>query len=370
MARKGINSTHSVYYGRGRKKGRRLLILLLVLLITAGVLAGGYFYLQEHIVYTADGFYFDFPFLSGKEPTTPGDVPLVVDDGSEKEEEGNKDPEDKDEEETPPESAPTVTAMEGDLSRIGDANYRSQLMNQAWNAGCGALVFTVKEEGGRVGIPTDSAIAQQAGSAQPYDGVAEGLTELKEAGFSLTARLSACRDNIVPRALRDNALRTQSGAVWMDYDNITWLAPSGPQTGEYIGQLLTSCQSLGFDGVILSDLGYPPRGKTDLIVTDKGADKQALTIQLLQQLQQAAGEMTVTVELGDTAAQSLTDAMTGQNPMQLREYCDALLVNAQSETDAFVQNLITQVEDGSSCRIALALPEGSAVPQGRSCYLG
>ena len=132
MARKGINSTHSVYYGRGRKKGRRLLILLLVLLITAGVLAGGYFYLQEHIVYTADGFYFDFPFLSGKEPTTPEDVPLVVDDGSEKEEEGNKDPEDKDEEETPPESAPTVTAMEGDLSRIGDANYRSQLMNQAW----------------------------------------------------------------------------------------------------------------------------------------------------------------------------------------------------------------------------------------------
>ena len=56
--------------------------------------------------------------------------------------------------------------------------------------------------------------------------------------------------------------------------------------------------------------------------------------------------------------------------MQLRKYCDALLVNAQSETDAFVQNLITQVEDGSSCRIALALPEGSALPQGRSCYLG
>ena len=80
--------------------------------------------------------------------------------------------------------------------------------------------------------------------------------------------------------------------------------------------------------------------------------------------------MTVTVALGDTAAQSLTDAMTGQNPMQLREHCDALLVNAQSETDAFVQNLITQVEDGSSCRIALALPEGSALPQGRSCYLG
>lgn len=370
MARKGINSTHSVYHGRGRKKGRRLLILLLVLLITAAVLAGGYLYLQEHIVYTADGFYFDFPFLSGKEPTTSEDVPLVVDDGSEKEEEETKEPADTDEEETPPESVPAVTAMEGDLSRIGDANYRSQLIAQAQNAGCGALVFTVKEEGGRVGIPTDSAIAQQAGSAQPYDGVAEGLAALKEAGFSLTARLSVCRDNIVPRALRDNALRTQSGAVWMDYDNITWLAPSGPQTGEYIGQLLTSCQSLGFDGVILSDLGYPPRGKTDLIVTDRDADKQALTTQLLQQLQQAAGEMTLTVELSDTAAQSLTDTMTGQNPLELREYCDALLVNAGSETDAFVQNLIAQVENGSNCRIALALPEGSALPQGRSCYLG
>ena len=70
MAKKGINSTHSIYYGRRRGFKRRLTIFLLVLLLILMALAAGFFYLQEFIVYTADGFRFDFPFLQpNNQPT-------------------------------------------------------------------------------------------------------------------------------------------------------------------------------------------------------------------------------------------------------------------------------------------------------------
>ena len=95
MARKGINSTHSIYYGRKRGFKRRLTIFLLALLLVGMALAAGFFYLQEYIVYTADGFRFDFPFLkpdnqpeSPQPEQLPEQIPLVTDD--EKDEKASK----------------------------------------------------------------------------------------------------------------------------------------------------------------------------------------------------------------------------------------------------------------------------------------
>ena len=88
MAKKGINSTHSIYYGRRRGFKRRLTIFLLVLLLILMALAAGFFYLQEFIVYTADGFRFDFPFLqpNNQPPQDPEgrvETPLFPGDGDE-----------------------------------------------------------------------------------------------------------------------------------------------------------------------------------------------------------------------------------------------------------------------------------------------
>ena len=84
MAKKGINSTHSIYYGRRKGFKRRLTIFLLVLLLILMALAAGFFYLQEFIVYTSDGFRFDFPFLQPssrqpeEEPAPPEEIPLIL----------------------------------------------------------------------------------------------------------------------------------------------------------------------------------------------------------------------------------------------------------------------------------------------------
>lgn len=379
MARKGINSTHSIYYGRKRSLKRRLTVFLLAVLLVLMALAAGFFYLQEYIVYTADGFRFDFPFLrpdnqpSQPEPDQqPEQIPLVTEDGEQGEdkkdsqEEGQK-PEDKPEQ--PPAQSLAAHWAAGELARVNDPAYRAQLMDWARQTGCDALVFTVKTPNGQVLIPTDSAIAAQVGSVNADPAVAEGLAALKAEGFRLVARLSANRDNIAPRALRENVVATYNGVTWMDYDYLTWMAPSGPNTAEYLGQLAASCKQLGFDTLLLADLGYPTRGKTSIVGTDRQADRAGLTAQMIQSLRASAGEMKIAAELTETAATQLTDAEAGQDVTQLAAVCDWLVMAlpfAEDPAAAPLRQALTE----SDCQLLLSLPADMLpVDQGLNYYL-
>lgn len=360
MARKGING-HKVYKGRGRIIRRRLLLALplVIILLLMGVVA--FFFKQGFITYTSEGFRFDFPFIHGGSQTPGSDPepPVTPPDEGEDEPAHGEDPGgEKPPEEPPAEPKAEAThALEGDLTQVANEAYRSQLLASARQAGANTVVFTVKGPNGRMMIPSDSALAAQVGSAYGDPAVTAGLQALKGAGLHLTARLSANRDNIAPRALRDSALQTRSGAVWMDYDNITWLAPSGPQTSEYIAQLAASCKSLGFDGILLTDVGYPPRGKTNLVVTDSNADRPVLVAQMVREIRANAAGLTVAVELTDAAATSLTDDATGQSVEKLKEVCDQIVMAVPSADAQTVQAMRAAVETtDSTCKVALSLP--------------
>lgn len=363
MAKKGINSTHSIYYGRRKGFKRRLTIFLLVLLLILMALAAGFFYLQEFIVYTSDGFRFDFPFLQPssrqpeEEPAPPEEIPLITGDGDEEEKPAPEEGESPDQtpEEHPP--AQTVAAhwAAGELSQVGDPAYRARLMEWADQADCDTLVFTVKTPNGQVLIPTDSAVAAQIGSVNADPAAAEGLAALKAEGFHLVARLSANRDNIAPRALRENMVATYSGVTWMDYDYLTWMAPSGPNTAEYLGQLAVSCKQLGFEGLLLADLGYPTRGKVSLVGTDRQGDRAALTAQMIQNLRGYADGLFIAAELTDAAAANLVDAEAGQDVTQLAAVCDWLAAPLPFAEDPAAAPLRQALESGD-CRLLLSLP--------------
>jgi len=364
MAKKGINSTHSIYYGRRRGFKRRLTIFLLVLLLILMALAAGFFYLQEFIVYTADGFRFDFPFLQPnnqptQEPELPEEIPLITGDGDEEAKTDSSDGESPDQQ---PEEQPPVQSMAGhwaagELAQVADPAYRARLIEWAQQADCDTLVFTVKTPNGQVLIPTDSAIAAQVGSVNADPAVVEGLAALKAEGFHLAARLSANRDNIAPRALRANMVATYNGVTWMDYDYLTWMAPSGPDTAEYLGQLAVSCKQLGFEGLLLADLGYPTRGKTNIVGTDRQGDRAALTAQMIQNLRGYADGLFIAAELTDTAAAQLIDAEAGQDVIQLAAVCDWLTAPVPFAEDPSVAPLRQTIEaQQSDCRLMLSLP--------------
>lgn len=367
MARKGINSTHSIYYGRKRGFKRRLTIFLLALLLVGMALAAGFFYLQEYIVYTADGFRFDFPFLkpdnqpeSPQPEQLPEQIPLVTDDEKDEKDSQQGEGEEQqpeDQPEQPPAQSMGAHWAAGELAQVGDPAYRTLLMDWARQAGCDSLVFTVKTPNGQVLIPTDSAIAAQVGSVNADPAVAEGLAALKAEGFRLVARLSVNRDNIAPRALRANAVTTYNGVNWMDYDYLTWMAPSGPNTAEYLGQLAASCKQLGFDGLLLADLGYPTRGKVSIVGTDRQGDRAALTAQMIQNLHGYADGLFIAAELTDTAATQLTDAEAGQDAAQLAAVCDWLVMALPFAEDPAAAPLRQLLEaQQSDCQLLLSLP--------------
>lgn len=363
MARKGINATHSIYYGRRKGFKRRLTIFLLVLLLILMALAVGFFYLQEFIVYTADGFRFDFPFLQQgdqpeQQPELPEEIPLITGDGEdEPAAPADGQPPEEQPEEQPPAQSMAGHWAAGELAQAGDPAYRARLIEWARQAECDTLVFTVKTPNGQVLIPTDSAIAAQVGSVNADPAAAEGLSALKAEGFRLVARLSANRDNIAPRALRANMVATHNGVTWMDYDYLTWMAPSGPDTAAYLGQLAASCKQLGFDGLLLTDLGYPTRGKVSIVGTDRQGDRAALTAQMIQTLRGYADGMFIAAELTDVAAAQLTDAEAGQDAAQLAAVCDWLVASVPFAEDPSSAPLRQTIEaQQGDCRLMLSLP--------------
>lgn len=370
MARKGINSTHKVYYGRARTTRRRLLIGLLVFIVLLLAAVVGFFFLQEYIVATPEGFRFEFPF---SQPAGGAEDPASSPNGqADAPEDPDSTPDEPAAPEEPEEEPESFTqAIEGDIAQVGDANYRAQLLTQAQQSGANTLVFTVKDANGSVYIPTDSALANQIGAVAADASVAEGLQALRQSGMHLTARLSANRDNLGARGMRDSALQTSSGAIWLDYDMIPWLAPSGAQTAEYLGQLAASCQQLGFDGLLLTNVGYPVRGRTNLITTDQNADKAALVTQMVSSIRSRVPDMTLAIELTDEAATAFSDANSGQVVNSLKAVCDQLVIATDTAEDSTVQSLRSVVEtQDSACRVAVSLP-ASANPRSteRNYYL-
>ncbi len=150
---------------------------------------------------------------------------------------------------------------------------------------------------------------------------------------------------------------TYNGVTWMDYDYLTWMAPSGPDTAEYLGQLAVSCKQLGFEGLLLADLGYPTRGKTNIVGTDRQGDRAALTAQMIQNLRGYADGLFIAAELTDTAAAQLIDAEAGQDVIQLAAVCDWLTAPVPFAEDPSVAPLRQTIEaQQSDCRLMLSLP--------------
>ncbi len=352
MFRKRSFSTHNVYRGRKKSSFPKILIFILIALV---LLVCGFFFLQRYVVYTSNGFHFDFPFLNREEPAqTQKPATKPADDASTK----------PDKTETPAVTPPekpaaqpvAMKAMEADLSQIVQENVRSALIAKAKALGCNTVTLAIKTQNGKVLIPTTSEYAGQVSAAAPVNGAAEALSALKAADLSPIAVIDVCRDDIAPRALRDAALRTASGAVWLDRRNIAWLAPSSATTRDYLAQLIADCKTAGFDGAVLEALQYPSLGKTSLIVTDRDADRFAAVSSLAAAAKTAAGDsFSISVALTESAASSLKDEASAQDVAALSKSCDALIADAPS--DSVLQALKTAAQaQNTGCAVISRQP--------------
>lgn len=285
---------------RGRvSKGRIALIAVLVLVIVVSVAV---IWLQNYVVYDADGgAHVALPWRTEQAPPdregTPGEnVEVIV-----------QEPE-------RPEGLTAFSVTAAPLTRAAWQEERTAALASSGPA-CNAAAVTLKDSAGHVCFAASGAAA---GTVTTAEDTAAALEEAAESGLHTIARMSCFLDPIAARAdVEAMGLKNTGGYIFYDGNNLNWLDPGKPAARQYLCGLAREIASMGFDEILLTDMGYPTEGKLDKI--DYGGADRAESVRLfLEELRAALAEYgaAISVELpaevilsgaDDTAGLALSD---------------------------------------------------------------
>ncbi len=123
----------------------------------------------------------------------------------------------------------------------------------------------------------------------------ELIAAVAKADCYLVARMPALRDHDFAMVSPGDGLATESGSLWADRSNCYWLNPSSRGTMQYLGDIVTELDKLGFDEVVFTDFRWP---ETDQIPWDGQSTPQEAVAQTAQWLVDtyAVGSFTVSFQ--------------------------------------------------------------------------
>ena len=230
---------------RGRSpKWRILLAVVLVLVIAASVVVLG---LQRFVVYDETGTpHFLLPQSSESaqaehESTPPANLVIQTP-----------------EEEAPVADVVTVTWL---APGVVDTAEEADTVLAAVSGGCTGAALTVKDESGKVFFPS-----QTSPWAVDTEAVREAVAAVLDGTDHTAARIICFAD---PKAANSDVeglgLKNTGGYIFYDGNNRQWLDPAKAGARAYLCGLAAECAQLGFDEIILAQVGYPTEGKLDKI---------------------------------------------------------------------------------------------------------
>ena len=340
---------------RGRtSKGKIALAVVLVLIILAAV---GFLWLQEYIVYDADGnARLDLPWRQeASVPPAEEEDPLQNVEITVQE----------------PEAPAELAAFSAGAAPLTRADWQETWMGAtmmsapAWNA----AAVTLKDSAGHICF---AAAGAAAGTVSTAEDTAAALAEA-ESSYHSIARMSCFLDPIAARAdVEGMGLKNTGGYIYYDGNDLNWLDPSKPAARQYLCGLAREIADLGFDEILLTDVGYPTTGPLDKIDYN-GADRAESIRAFLEELKTALAEYEVelAIELPAEVLTSGRDNTAGLVLADIAPLVDRICaaatadqipaleaaVTAASETTDFVAELAAYGPDVTgSC---LILPEQS-----------
>ena len=283
------------YRGRG-SKGKAALAAVLVLVILAAL---GFLWAQEYIVYDENGqAHFTPPWQAQETPPVPEEDPqedqnveIIVQE---------------------PEKPEELAAFSAAAAPLTQAAWQETWMGAtmmsapAWNA----AAVTLKDSAGHICF---AAAGAAAGTVSTAEDTAAALAEVTESRYHTIARMSCFLDPTAARAdVEGMGLKNTGGYIYYDGNDLNWLDPSKPAARQYLCGLAREIADLGFDEILLTDVGYPTTGPLDKIDYN-GADRAESIRAFLEELKTALAEYEVelAIELPAEVITSGTDDTAG-----------------------------------------------------------
>lgn len=154
----------------------------------------------------------------------------------------------------------------------GEALYDGSAAARLTEAGAEAALFDMKTDEGLLHYRSELPLADQAGVNPKDTALNAAILALNGTdGLYTVARVSCFRDNSLPKARNDMAVRSPAGN-WRDNGGYRWLSPSSSDAQRYLIDICLELAGLGFDEILLDNAGYPVDGNLDYIVRNDAYD--------------------------------------------------------------------------------------------------
>lgn len=318
---------YSSYRGRG-PKWKILLAILLVLVIAV---ASSVIYLQQFLVYGADGSrQIRLPWQTeekapppdgeGEAPENQPDVDVVV-----------QEPEDQGPKETAAFSLP------------------AQALTQAlWQetekpSGANAVAVRLKTSNGTVYFNAANAVS---GAVETEMDTAAALAAVTaQEGLHTIASVACLQDFKAANAdVEGRGLKNTGGYIFYDGNNSLWLDPAKPGTREYVCALAKEIAELGFDELLLTDFSYPTVGKINKIHYNTDVPLANNLDLLLSDLNTAleSYDILLSVEVPEAVIAEGPDTVAGLDLNRLVSRVDRVYAVTTPEKAETLSNLVAQ----------------------------
>lgn len=331
-------------YSSYRGRGPRWKILLAILLVLVIAVAASVIYLQQFLVYGADGSrQIRLPWQTeerepppdgeGEAPENQPNVDVVV-----------QEPEDQGPKETVAFSLPAQPLRQ---SAWGEFD------TLAFGGGSGsynAVAIRLKTSNGTIYFDSANAVSgaveivNEQGEDPQETAYAIGLFTSRE-GLHTIASVACLQDFKAANAdVEGRGLKNTGGYIFYDGNNSLWLDPAKPGAREYVCALAKEIAELGFDELLLTDFSYPTVGKINKINYNTDVPLANNLDLLLSDLNAAleSYDVLLSVEVPEAVIAEGPDTVAGLDLNRLVSRVDRIYAVTTPEKVETLTNLVAQ----------------------------
>jgi len=142
---------------------------------------------------------------------------------------------------------------------IGDRSIRESAIKLIQETELNTLVIDVKGDRGMIPYKSSIPIASEVGAQRiiTVREMSDLMRTLKGKGIYTIARIVVFKDNLLALARPDWAVKTQSGEIWRDRENLAWVDPFNKEAWDYNINIAIEAAQYGFDEIQFDYVRFP-----------------------------------------------------------------------------------------------------------------
>ena len=142
---------------------------------------------------------------------------------------------------------------------IGDRGIRESAVKLIQETELNTLVIDLKGDRGMIPYKSSIPLASEVGAQRiiTVREMSDLMRTLKGKGIYTIARIVVFKDNLLAMARPDWAVKTQSGEIWHDRENLAWVDPMNKEGWNYNIKIAIEAAQYGFDEIQFDYLRFP-----------------------------------------------------------------------------------------------------------------